>query len=86
MLQLQSVHQWSFIMKKKFDCVKMKHDIQEKLHKEMKGLSLREKMEYLSNKKITDSILQKFIHKNSNYDKILSSSFIAAEKKAEYNA
>ncbi len=56
-------------MKKKFDCVKMKHDIQEKLHKEMEDLSLRKKMEYLGNKKITDSILQKFIPENSNYEK-----------------
>ena len=72
-------------MKKKFDCVKMKHDIQEKLHKEMEDLSLRKKMEYLGNKKNTDSILQKFIPENSSYDKIHSSFSLAAKKSVEYN-
>ena len=43
--------------KKKFDCVKMKWDIQQKLLKEMKGLSPEEQARFTENRIMSDPIL-----------------------------
>ena len=43
--------------KKKFDCVQMKWDIQQKLLKEMKGLSAAEQARFTENRIMSDPIL-----------------------------
>ncbi|MEA2013548.1 MAG: hypothetical protein U9O87_10825 [Verrucomicrobiota bacterium] len=70
-------------MKKKFDCVKMKHNIQEQLDKEMKGISLDERFYYLKNKPITSPILLKFINRMKKKERTKATS-VVAESQARY--
>ncbi len=42
---------------KKFDCVRMKNEIQEKLLKEIEGLSLEERRERFEREVLSDTIL-----------------------------
>ncbi len=71
-------------MKKKFDCVKMKRDIQEQLHKETEGMSLRERVIYLKNKPLSPQ-LQKTVDRINQYHKDNNNNvFNFAEPKSEY--
>jgi hypothetical protein len=71
-------------MAKKFDCVKMKHDIQEQFYKETEGMTLKERFYYLKNKKITSPILLKFIKDITAYQEEKNNSCVLAESQAEY--
>jgi len=72
-------------MKKKFDCVKMKRDIQEQLHKETEGMSLRERFIYLKNKPLNNPQLEKFVERVNQYHKDNNNNiFNFAEPKSEY--
>ena len=44
-------------MKKDFDCVQMKHDIQQKLMKEFEGLTLEERKKIIADRIAADPIL-----------------------------
>ena len=70
-------------MKKKFDCVQIKNDIQQKLLKEYKGLSLEKRKELMNNKISNDPILGSWMKaaKRKHFDQVQ----MVAEESAEYS-
>jgi hypothetical protein len=72
-------------MKKTFDCLKMKHDIQEQLHKETEGMSLDERFTYLTNKPLNNPKLENFVRKITGYHlQKINNSCVIAEHQVEY--
>ena len=72
-------------MKKKFDCVKMKHDIQEQLYKETEGMTLKERFYYLKNKPLNNPKLEKFVNEVNEYHRMHdTNSYNVAESQKEY--
>ena len=62
-------------MEKTFDCVKMKHDIQQKIHHEMAGFSKEEKRRRTEKAILSDPVLG-HIWKNVRRVRTAQSSFL----------
>jgi len=69
-------------MKKKFDCVQMKWEIQQKLRKEYEGLTLEERNRLAEQKINNDPILGPWWRKVKEHQ--ANKARIAAEAQAEY--